>query len=232
MFASALARDDLSMVYQPLRLISASPNDEADYFEALLRVKEVSPITFLDRFTAEDYFKLDPWVAEQVQELPSCHRYAINISPWSFCNRGFIESLLRSEHHFVLELTEHLALSLAQNDLLAVICAQFPVMLDDIGSGHSGLNRLFDFNFKGIKIDGHLVLQVEKSSKARTIVGGLMRIAQDLQICCVCEYVETLAVWECLREIHDQYAPELELYVQGWAVGMPVAIQKEARSSE
>ena len=105
-------------------------------------------------------------------------------------------------------------------------------MLDDIGSGHSGLNRLFDFNFKGIKIDGHLVLQVEKSSKARTIVGGLMRIAQDLGICCVCEYVETLALWECLRQICAQYAPDLELYVQGWAVGMPVAIQKEARSSD
>jgi len=230
MFASALARGDLSMVYQPIRSISASPTDGADYFEALLRVREVSPITFLDRFTAEDYFNLDPWVAEQVELLPSCHRYSINISPWSFCNRQFIEALLRSEHHFVLELTEHLALSLIQNNLLAEICAQFPVMLDDIGSGHSGLNRLFDFNFKGIKIDGHLVLQVEKSSKARTIVGGLMRIAQDLQICCVCEYVETLAVWGCLSDIHDQYAPELELYVQGWAVGMPVSIQKAARS--
>ena len=232
MLTSALARNDLSMVYQPIRSILASPNDEADYFEALLRIKEVSPITFLDRFTAEDFFKLDPWVAAQVELLPSCHRYAINISPYSFCNRQFIEALLQSEHHFVLELTEHLALSLAQNNLLTGICAQFPVMLDDIGSGHSGLNRLFDFNFKGIKIDGHLVLQVEKSSKARTIVGGLMRIAQDLGICCVCEYVETLALWECLRQICAQYAPDLELYVQGWAVGMPVAIQKEARSSE
>lgn len=230
-FDSAHDRGDLSLVFQPIRSIGSSLNDEVDYFEALLRVKEVSPITFLDRLSPQDYFKLDPWVADQVEQLPPCHRYAINISPYSFCNRQFIESLLRSEHHFVLELTEHLALSLIQNNLLAEICAQFPVMLDDIGSGHSGLNRLFDFNFKGIKIDGHLVLQIEKSSKARTIVGGLLRIAEELGICCVCEFVETIEIWHLLRDIHAAQAPSLELYVQGWGVGLPRKMETRARVS-
>ena len=224
-FDSTHDRGDLSLVFQPIRPIKSSLNDEVDYFEALLRVREVSPITFLNRLSPKDYFKLDLWIAAQVQNLPHRCRYAINVSPFSFSNLRFIEMLLRSSGLFVLELTEHLALSLAQSDLLSEVCTQFPVMLDDIGSAHSGLNRLLDFNFRGIKIDGHLVLQVEKSSKARAIVGGLLRIAEELGICCVCEFVETIEIWHLLRDIHAAKAPSLELYVQGWGVGLPRKVE-------
>lgn len=227
-FDSAHDRGDLSLVFQPIRPIGSSLNDESDYFEALLRVKEVSPITFLNRLSPQDYFKLDLWIAAQVQELPRPFRYAINVSPFSFSNLRFVETLLRSSDLFVLELTEHRALDLAQSDLLTDICAQFSVMLDDIGAAYSGLNRLLDFNFRGIKIDGHQVLQIKESFKARAIVGGLMRMAEELGICCVCERVETIEIWNLLQDVHAQHSPELELYVQGWAAGMPQKL--EARS--
>ncbi len=227
-FDSAHDRGDLSLVFQPIRPIGSSLNDEADYFEALLRVKEVSPITFLGRLSPQDYFKLDLWIAAQVQELPHQRRYAINVSPFSFSNLRFVEMLLRSSDQFVLELTEHRALDLAQSDLLTEICSQFSVMLDDIGSAYSGLNRLLDFNFKGIKIDGHLVLQIEESFKARAILASLMQMAQDLNMSCVCECVETIEIWHLLQDVHAQHSPGLELYVQGWAAGMPRKL--EARS--
>lgn len=191
-------------------------------------MKEVSPITFLDRLSPQDYFKLDLWIAAQVQELPRQYRYAINVSPFSFSNLQFVKTLLRSSDHFVLELTEHRALDLAQSNLLADICAQFSVMIDDIGSAHSGLNRLLDFNFRGIKIDGHLIVQVAESFKARAIVGGLLRIAEELGICCVCEFVETIEIWHLLRDIHAAQAPSLELYVQGWGVGLPRKMEARA----
>ena len=224
-FDSAHDRGDLSLVFQPIRPIESSLNDEADYFEALLRVKEVSPITFLDRLSPQDYFKLDLWIAAQVQELPRQHRYAVNVSSFSFSNLRFIEMLLRSSDQFVLELTEHRALDLAQSNLLTDICAKFSVMIDDIGSAHSGLNRLLDFNFRGIKIDGHLIMQIAESFKARAIVGGLLRMAEELRICCVCECVETIEIWHLLRDIHAAKAPSLELYVQGWGVGLPRKVE-------
>ena len=224
-FDSAHDQGDLSLVLQPIRLIGSSLNDAVDYFEVLLRVKKVSPISFLDGLNPQDYFKLDLWIATQVQELPHRCRYAINVSPFSFSNLRFIEMLLRSGDLFVLELTEHCALDLAQSNLLSEVCAKFSVMIDDIGSAHSGLNRLLDFNFRGIKIDGHQILQIEQSPKARTIVGSLLRMAEELGICCVCECVETIEIWHLLRDIHANQAPSLELYVQGWSVGLPRKIK-------
>ena len=224
-FDSAHDQGNLSLVLQPIRLVGSSIDEAADYYEALLRVEGGSPVTFLDGLSPQDYFKLDLWIAAQVEELPRQHRYAINVSSFSFSNLRFIEILLRSSDLFVLELTEHRALDLAQSNLLTDICAQFSVMIDDIGSAHSGLNRLLDFNFRGIKIDGHQILQVEQSFKARTIVGGLMRMAEELGICCVCECVETTEIWHLLRDIHTNQAPSLELYVQGWGVGLPRKIK-------
>jgi EAL domain-containing protein (putative c-di-GMP-specific phosphodiesterase class I) len=226
-FATALLRGDLSIAYQPI-CPAWSSADKSDYFEALLRFRGGSPIAFLDLITTpEDHCKLDLWIAQQVCKLPNHFRYAINLSPPSLHNEQFLMLLLTSHHKFILEITEHHASELAQTDRLIEICRQFPVMLDDIGAAYSGLNRLCNFNFEGIKIDGHLVRQVEENFKARAIVGNLMRMAQDLGMCCVCEYVESLQIWQMLREIHTQYAPRLDLWVQGWAVGMPAPAPRE-----
>lgn len=220
-FTSTLARGDLSMVYQPIIPINGKIDDDVDYFEALLRVKEVSPIAFLNRLNAADYFKLDLWVAQQIAEQDNHYCYAINLSPFSFANRELINLLLLSRHCFVLEIVEHYAFTLDQSDLLTEICRQFPVLLDDIGVGYSSLNRLCRFDFKGIKIDGSLILMLEKSRKARAIVASLMLLSQELNMTCVCECVETEAIWRLLKEAHATYAPKLDLYVQGWAVGKP-----------
>ena len=227
-FTAALATGDLSMVYQPIRSISDKIDTPVSYFEALLRVKGISPIVFLSRLDAADYFKLDLWVAKQVIEQDNRHCYALNLSPWSFSNRELISLLLQSRDRLVLEIVEHYAFTLEQNVLLGEICCQFSVMLDDLGIAYSSLDRLCSFAFKGIKIDGSLILRIEKSHKARTIVAALMQMAQKLNMSCVAECVETEAIWQLLREAHSAIAPKLNLYVQGWAVGMPRKL--EARS--
>jgi len=220
-FTASLARGDLSMVYQPIRSINAKVDDDVDYFEALLRVKEISPITFLNQLTAADYFKLDLWVAQQITDRANHYCYAINLSPYSFSNRELINLMLLSKHRLVLEIVEHYAFTLEQNVLLSEICNQFPVLLDDLGVAYSSLNRLCLFNFRGIKIDGSLILQIEENRKARAIVASLMQMAQALDMTCVCECVETEAIWQLLREAHAAHAPKLDLYVQGWAAGKP-----------
>lgn len=212
------------MVYQPIRAIAADCDAPADYFEALLRVKGISPIAFLNQLTAADYFKLDLWVAQQAAKQDNHCRYAINLSPFSFANHELITLLLLSRPRVVLEIVEHYALTLDQSALLTEICCQFPVMLDDMGAAYSNLDRLCRFNFEGIKIDGSLILQVEKSRKARAIVISLMQMARQLNMVCVCECVETEAIWQWLKKAHAIYAPDLDLYVQGWAVGLPQSL--------
>ena len=220
-FTAALARGELSMVYQPIRAIAADCDTPVDYFEALLRVKKISPIAFLNRLNAADYFKLDLWVAQQIIKQADQCRYALNLSPFSLANHELISLLLLSRPRFVLEIVEHYALTLDQSALLTEICNQFPVMLDDMGVAYSSLNRLCQFNFEGIKIDGSLILEVKRSRKARAIVISLMQMARQLNMICVCECVETEPIWQWLKEAHAIYAPELNLYVQGWAVGLP-----------
>ncbi len=219
-------QDALSIVLQPIQPITSVPTDDARYFEVLLRINNGTPIAFLDRIsTVKGLMQLDSWILQQVCSLPVYNRYAVNVSPYSLVDTAFVRLLSDVSQDVVLEITERHAIELTQVEILLKFCDRFPVLLDDIGEAYSGINRLCTFNFHGIKIDGHLILQVEHNLKARAIVGGLMRMAQDLQICCVCEYVETLTLWECLRKIHAQYSPELELYVQGWAVGMPSEAQ-------
>ena len=220
--AQAILEDSLSIVMQPIQLVWAAPTDLATYFEVLLRINNGTPISFLNRITSpDDHQSLDWWVMQQVCKLPPGNRYAVNLSPWSLSDKSFVQRIGVAAQELVIEVTERHAIELNQVEILLKLCDDFPVLLDDIGEAYSGINRLFTFNFHGIKIDGHLILRVERSLKARAIVGGLMRMAQDLSICCVCEYVETVALWRCLRKIHAQYSPDLELYVQGWAVGMP-----------
>lgn len=221
--AHALLKGDLSLVFQPIRKIYDSTDLEADYFEVLLRVKGGSPIAFLGRLSPQDYLKLDLWVFQQVCRLPRSCRYALNLSPGSLANHHFMELLVASNHQLVIEVTEHHAAELTETGLLIELCKQFPVVLDDLGSAYSGLNRLFGFKFDGIKIDGHLITPLEDDMRARAIVGHLMTMAQELGVYCVCEYVETPKLWEVLKALHDRYAPGLDLYVQGWAAGMPIA---------
>lgn len=216
---AALRQEHLSIACQPIRSIRPKAR-ESDYFEVLLRVQGGSPIAFLNSLNPQESRILDFWVASQIRRLPF-GKYAINLSSDSLSSPELFEFLLGTAQELVIEVTEHHAFEITQTDLLNEICQHFPTMLDDIGSAYSGLNRLCNFKFDGIKIDGHLILQIAENMKARAIVGTLMTMAEGLGLCCVCEYVETTELWEILSGIHDRYAPGLDLYVQGWAAGLP-----------
>jgi EAL domain-containing protein (putative c-di-GMP-specific phosphodiesterase class I) len=192
-FAQAILEKSLSIVMQPIQLVGASPTSQPTYFEVLLRINNGTPISFLNRLTSPDDLQaLDWWVMQQVCYLPNLNRYAVNLSPYSLGDQSFVRRIGSIRSELVIEVTERHAIELNQVEILLKLCDDFPVLLDDIGEAYSGLNRLLTFNFHGIKIDGHLILQVEHNLKARAIVGGLMRMARDLGICCVCEYVETM----------------------------------------
>ncbi len=224
----AINRGDLSIELQPIRDIQSSPTEEATYFEILLRVQEMSPIDFLERLSfSEEWRSLDRWVIEQVAALPESSRYAINLSPYSL-DGDLINTLLATDRRVTIEITERHLIEITQSKTLVKLCQRFPVVLDDFAEAYSGLNRLVEFNFHGIKIDGLLVRQIGVNPKARAIVSNILRMAQDLEICCVCEFVESLELWRQLQILHTEYAPKLKLYVQGWAVGMPSAIGKWA----
>lgn len=71
--------------------------------------------------------------------------------------------------------------------------------IDDFGSGYAGLNLLADFQPHFIKLDIHLVRNVEREGPRQAIVRGIVRTCFDLGIDIIAEGVETAEEYEWLR---------------------------------
>ena len=63
--------------------------------------------------------------------------------------------------------------------------------IDDFGAGHAGLNLLAEFQPEFIKLDMHLVRDVDRKGPRQAIVRGIARTCLDLGIDIIAEGVET-----------------------------------------
>jgi EAL domain-containing protein (putative c-di-GMP-specific phosphodiesterase class I) len=63
--------------------------------------------------------------------------------------------------------------------------------IDDFGAGHSGLNLLADFQPDVIKIDMHLVRDIDSKGPRQAIVRAVIQVCGDLGIDVIAEGVET-----------------------------------------
>lgn len=86
--------------------------------------------------------------------------------------------------------------------------------IDDFGAGYAGLNLLAEFQPDYIKLDMHLVRNIERSGPRQAIVRGILRTCLDLGIDIIAEGVETKEEYEWLRN------EGIELF-QGWLFAKP-----------
>jgi EAL domain-containing protein (putative c-di-GMP-specific phosphodiesterase class I)/GGDEF domain-containing protein len=100
-----------------------------------------------------------------------------------------------TEEH-VLELNDHMRKAL---DDLATIGVHLAV--DDFGTGYSSLAHLLDLPTDHIKIDRRFVRGTEEDGDARTLVRGLIGLANGLGIFTVAEGVETAEQAEALARL-------------------------------
>ena len=77
----------------------------------------------------------------------------------------------------------------------------FITAIDDFGSGYAGFDFLAAFQPDVIKIDMGLVRDVDSHRPRRAIVGGVVRICQELGISVIGEGVETSAEVDTLRDM-------------------------------
>jgi len=71
--------------------------------------------------------------------------------------------------------------------------------IDDFGSGYAGLNLLADFQPDFIKLDIHLVRNIDRQGPRQAIVRGIIRTCFDLGIDIIAEGVEKAEEYEWLR---------------------------------
>lgn len=86
--------------------------------------------------------------------------------------------------------------------------------LDDFGSGYSSFHYLAEFPFSFLKIEGSLVRRLD-DPKVRTIVQGMQRVAEDLDLITIVEFVENETIAAIARDIGIDWA-------QGYYFSQPV----------
>jgi diguanylate cyclase (GGDEF)-like protein len=96
------------------------------------------------------------------------------------------------------------------------------VLLDDFGTGWSGLSSLRDLIVDGIKIDHSFVSRLTTEETAASIVRGISHVASELGVLVIYEGAESRDTTDALREYPAGY-------VQGFSAARPMPIGDLAR---
>ncbi|MCW8907991.1 MAG: EAL domain-containing protein [Sedimenticola sp.] len=150
--------------------------------------------------------------------------YAINLSPRSLAEEGFIDWLIqilsqyRSEAgRLIFELPEYGILQdqdLAQELAARVSAFGSRISVDHVGRSFGPLSYLRSLKVHCLKIDGSFMRSLDQNRDNRFFVQALSEIAHGLDIEVIAEAVESEGVWELLAGLRVDGA-------QGFYVGRP-----------
>jgi EAL domain-containing protein (putative c-di-GMP-specific phosphodiesterase class I) len=97
--------------------------------------------------------------------------------------------------------------------------AGYGIALDDVGAGYSGLNLLSTLKPDYIKLDMHLIRDVDKDEVKQSIVSNLLQMSRTLNIRTIVEGVET-------QEEYQFAVQQGADFVQGYLFAKPAATAK------
>jgi len=241
----AIDRKEFSVFYQPILSVQTQ---KLVGFESLVRWKHpeqgyVSPAKFIP--LAEDSGMMVPigdWVFEnvclQVMEwkrqgvVQSGFYVSINVSARQLHQPDFvtnIKEVLRKcdlDPELVrIEITETVLLDeneVVLANLEALKRLNLQLYLDDFGTGYSSLSLLRKLDIEKLKIDQSFVRQLENDGESREIVQGVIGLSHNLGIDVIAEGVETLEVFNKLKELGCDY-------VQGYYFSRPVCAEEAVK---
>ncbi len=207
----AIARDELSVAYQPI-VGMAESGETAPILgvEALLRWHhpergEIRPDMFVP--IAEQgglMIALGNWMLRHVfhecRDWPTCD-ISVNLSPIQIMASDFVATMAAivaetgiDPKRVVLEITEGVMLDGSDhvlNVLHEMHRSGFRIALDDFGIGYSSLSYLRMFQFDRIKIDRSFVSNIESDADANAILRMIGTLGRSLRMKVVAEGVET-----------------------------------------
>jgi blue light- and temperature-responsive anti-repressor len=205
---------DVSFAFQPIVDISSH---QVFAYEALVRGRSNEPAGIV--FASLDASRLHAFDgAARLQaialaaELGLHTGLSLNFLPQSL--NAFPDAILATldaaraagiaERQILLEVTEgeliRDQLTLTQA-ILGYRATGLRVVIDDFGAGYSGLNLLADFQPDMIKLDMHLVRNIDNKGPRQAIVRALIQACVDLGIDLVAEGVETEAEYRWFKRV-------------------------------
>lgn len=231
----AVARGNLLLYFQPVMDIQAG---RPFAYEVLLRWQSPHGLLVPGDFIAlaEEIGMLDDigfWTLEAI-----CHwllsvqaRWpeeeicaSINISPLQLINptmpakfASICAEVGVAPNRIIIELTEQSAIAAperAAKFLRELKAYGFQLALDDFGAGYSSLTWLHKLPVDMLKIDSSLTAEVDCSSSAAKIAGGILNLSNSLGLSIVVNGVERQSQVEKLRELGFRL-------MQGYHFGRP-----------
>ncbi|MFK5949253.1 MAG: EAL domain-containing protein [Methylococcales bacterium] len=212
-----------------------------EHFEILVRMQgDNGKIIYPDSFipAAERYNRMrdiDHWVIHAAFEYLAAHKnkkllfISINLSGQSLGDESLFEFV--SQHlkassapaeTICFEITETAAI---ENFDIAIKFIQRMKLLgckfalDDFGSGLSSFAYLKSLPVDYLKIDGSFVKNIINDPMDKTIVEAINSVAHKAGMKTIAEYVESIEIQQCLREMGVDYA-------QGYAIDKPHSLPK------
>jgi EAL domain-containing protein (putative c-di-GMP-specific phosphodiesterase class I) len=229
----AIARDELSLAYQPLINLEDGSTFGA---EALLRWESrefgtVSPFEFIPLAEENGYIvELGAWALNRgMKEARSWQerlRLSVNISPVQF-SRGDLVGTVREaleRTHFPaelldLEVTESLFIDESEDlkfhmeELKSLGCS---FSLDDFGTGYSSLGYVANYPFSKIKLDKSFVRQSLTSKRDIAIIEAVLHLANGFDMSVLVEGIETQEQARVLKSLGCPMG-------QGYLFGKPMS---------
>jgi diguanylate cyclase (GGDEF)-like protein len=174
--------------------------------------------------------RLDTIVLEKALERFAENKFKgllfVNLSPRALVIADFVRTLKRAVNDYgidrgqiVFEITERDTLrniAVLEGLIRELKMEGFKLAIDDFGSGFSSFQYLRRFPVDFLKIEGDFVAHILDSDKDRAFVQTIGRLAADLGIPVIAEYVENEEVLTALRDMGIDLG-------QGYYIGRPNA---------
>ena len=212
---SAIARGELSLVYQP---IVSRENIEIAGFEALVRWNTdeygpISPATFIPIAEESNIIHdLGDWILDEalsvMTQWPGQY-VSVNFSPRQFRRHNFVGHIMESVQRagvepsrVQIEITETAIFDdadRAADTLYKLRQMGFRIALDDFGTGYSSLYNIRKFALDSLKIDRSFIDGMGRERESAAIVHSIIHLGRALGLEVIAEGVETEAQVQALR---------------------------------
>ncbi len=231
--SEALKNNEFTVYYQPYFDISGKevvgaeglirwnkPSGQIPPMEFIPYLEETGMISEVEEWlTGFVPSRMVRWKKKGLKLVP----ISLNISPSSFKNRDFIESLRFNingiDPGFIsLEIIERVFLDniAYTKDILSKLRSQgFKIYMDDFGTGYSSLSHLSNTPIDCIKIDISFIRKMTQDTNTKAIVKTIITLANELNISTIAEGVEKKEQLEMLSEFGCTY-------IQGFIFSPPL----------
>ncbi|MFQ5789360.1 MAG: GGDEF domain-containing phosphodiesterase [Acidobacteriota bacterium] len=161
--------------------------------------------------------------------LPPSSKIFVNVTPSSLYDPDFqgasliclLDELQLAPSQVVLEITEKYAIenySIFGEAIRNFTQMGFSIAVDDIGAGHSGLEKIANLSPRYLKFDMDLVRDIDTSYVRREMVKALKSLADKMDSTIIAEGIERPEELDTLLELGVEYG-------QGYLLGRPMRLK-------